>query len=163
MDGQARTTGGLTQTITLNGKEYTLCVRLVGQERRMEDYVLSLRDDPIDIASKACAKVPSEMHEAIWSAAIKQASRNRVVSSEEMEDFRRSIQGTAYMLWDCIQEHHKEEVKTPEDALALMENEAERVATEGGQEAVEAWLAGLQLKIQVASGEEDLGNSSGPS
>lgn len=153
MEGHAQARGSLPQTFAFAGKKYTLSAPFrVGTYEQMERYIISLRADPLAIATEACRKAPRDMHATIWEAALRRAEQARVVTQDEVLAFETSMLGFAWKAWYCLQDHHKDEFPTPADALRLLEQVAEANMIEE-----------LQAKVSLVSGEHDVGNSSGPS
>jgi len=150
MKGHARTAGLRTQRITIGGKEYTLTAPpVVGLYAKLEDYILSRREDPLSLAAMACQKTPAEQHAAIWEAAMKVASQARAVPASEMIAFESTLHGVAFKLWSCLQTHHADKFGSVADVLGLIEA------------AGEDRLAEITAKVHVATGEADAGNLSG--
>jgi hypothetical protein len=148
MSKQHKTAGVSYETLTVDGKTYKLRPLKVGVYGEMESYVLSLRADPLRAAGEAVAKLPAQYHAAIWEAAMKVVMAHRVVTNEEMAAFERSLKGIAWMLWKCL-EQDQPEIGTPEKAFEI-------VMAAGAERAEE-----IQRKLHVASGQADLGKSSG--
>jgi len=149
-DGHARTAGRLAEEITVGGRTYRLRPIITGLYAELEAYVAAQRGNPLALATEACKMAPPEQHDAIWQAAMSQASKARVVTAAEIAEFERSIRGLAWKLWACLQAEHAAEFPRPDDALRLIE------------EAGEQRMAEVASKVHVASGEADLGNSDGP-
>jgi hypothetical protein len=146
-DGHARTAGKLYREITAGGKQYKLAPLKQGVYADLEAFVASSRSNPMALAVEACKAAPTEQHETIWRAAMREASRARVVTAEEIQEFEASIRGLGWKLWACLQKFHAEEFKTPDDALRLVE-----------QASAENRLEEIATEVHTASGEEDLGN-----
>jgi hypothetical protein len=144
-----RTTGKSFETIEIDGKPYTLRPLTVGVYGEMEAFVMSLRGDPLAAAGQAVKNLPAEQHSAVWDAAMRAVMANRCVSTAEMASFENSVRGYAWKLWKCVEKDHPE-IDTIDKALELLE----RI---GPQRAAE-----VDAKLRVASGEADLGKSSGP-
>jgi hypothetical protein len=147
-DGHARTSGALYRKVKIQGKEYTLRPFSVSVLPEMEAYIISKREDPIPWAARACLVAPPDQHETIWRCAMEKSIRARAVTEQEMDEFRRTTMGGAWVFWVCARKDHPELAK-PEDALVVL------------QSASEEELAVLNAETYVASGEADLGNSSG--
>lgn len=143
-----RTAGASFSTVEIAGKTYTLRPMKTGQYAAMEAYVISQREDPLVIAAKACATAPEALHATIWDAAIRAARSARTATAAEVAAFENSVRGLAWKILQCVKQDHPE-IKTVDDAIILIE------------QAGESRLAELQAKIHVASGEDDLKNSSG--
>jgi hypothetical protein len=146
----SRVAGTQAHTMEIDGKTYTLRPHLVGVVAEMEDYVRSLRGDPLAIATEACKHSPVSQHDAIWRAAIERSQQQQLVSAMDMATFENSLHGLAFKLWVCLRDSHGEEIKSPRDALNLLEKAGEEK------------LAEINAKVHQASGEGDLKNSSGP-
>ena len=146
-DGHARTAGKLVREITVGGKTYKLSPIVQGMYAELEAYVAKSRENPMVVAIEACKTAPAEMHKAIWEAAMREASRARVVTAEEIQEFESSIRGVAWKLWACLRKEHAAEFPTPDDALWMVE-----------QAQAEKRLEELIMTVRTASGEEDLGN-----
>lgn len=147
-NGHARTTGAITRTATLGGKKYTLSAFSLGVLPEMEAYIISKREDPIPWATRACMVAPSEQHKVIWEVAMEKSIRARSVTEQEMDEFRRTSIGNAWLFWVACRKNHPE-VDSVEKALEII-----GTATEEEQEL-------MNSEVLVASGEADLGNSTG--
>jgi len=163
LDGHARTAGRIIQTLTVEGKEYTLRAPSIGRLiADMEGYIASLRQNPFVTAAKACAELPeiiptelrAAMEERIWKSAESASVRSGAVSAVEMNEFTDSPRGLAYQLMTCLEADHGEEIATVDDALSLMERFIEDAGEEG--------IIELKAKVMAATGEGDAKNSSGP-
>jgi hypothetical protein len=144
-----RTAGKSFETIEIGGKRYTLRPLTVGVYSEMEAFVASRRVDPLEAAGKAVLKLPAAMHAGVWDAAMRAVMANRNVTTQEMSDFENSMRGYAWKLWQCVKQDHPE-IDSIEKAIELLEQA-------GPTRAVE-----IDAKLRVASGEADLGKSSGP-
>lgn len=152
MDGLARTGGTLPQTFEVNGKQYTLrppaAVDLLGGA---EARIVAGREDPIAIAARACQHAPPAQHEAIWQAAMRLAAKAQQVSQEDVEAYLTTLDGVAFATWLSLKEDHPGEFPSAEQVKAFL------LSLEPAK------LEEIAAKIQVASGMQALGNSSGPS
>jgi len=147
-NGHARTTGAIVRKATIGGKQYTLSAFSLGVLPEMEAYIISKREDPIIWATRACMVAPADQHEVIWRVAMEKSIRARSVTEQEMDEFRRTSIGNAWMFWVCARKNHPE-LATVEDALNV-------IGTASEEE-----LEILNAEAFVASGEADLGNSTG--
>jgi hypothetical protein len=147
-DGHARTTGALYQIATLGGKQFKLRPFSLKVLPEMEAFIISKREDPIVWATRACMVAPESQHEVIWRVAMEKSIRARAVTDQEMEEFRRTTIGGAWVFWVCARQDHPE-IKSVEDALGIIESASDEE------------LEILNAKAYVVSGEADLGNSTG--
>jgi hypothetical protein len=144
-----RSSGKSFETLMIDGKQYTLRPLKVGVYGEMEAFVASLRVDPLEAASAAVQKLPSAHHAAIWDAAMRAVMTGRNVTTQEMANFENSLAGYAWKLWQCLKQDHPE-IDSIAKATELLEKA-------GPERAVE-----IDAKLRVATGEADLGQSSGP-
>jgi len=164
LDGHARTTGRLIQTLEVGGVKYTLRAPPIGRLiADMEAYIVSLRKNPFVMAAEAVADLRRTLsaeqltvvEERIWKAAEVASVRSGAASAEEMDAFTQSLRGIAYQLYTCLEQDHGKVIRSVDDALSLIEEFVE----EHGQTGLQV----LQAKIHAATGEADAKNSSGPS
>lgn len=144
-----RTSGQSYELIEIEGKQYKLRPLKVGVYGEMEAFVLAQRGDPLAAAGQAVQHLPAAMHAAVWDAAMRAVMANRNVTTQEMSDFENSIRGYAWKLWKCLEQDHPE-VDSLDKALALLEKIGPARAAE------------VDAKLRVATGEADMGKSSGP-
>lgn len=144
-----RTSGQSFETIEIDGKKYTLRPLKVGVYGEMEAFVMAQRGDPLAAAGKAVERLPSSQHAAVWDAAMRAVMANRNVTTQEMSDFENSIRGYAWKLWKCLEQDHPE-IDSIEKALELLEQIGPARAAE------------VDAKLRLATGEADMGKSSGP-
>lgn len=166
--GHARTAGRLVQKLELCGREYTLRSPGIGRLfADLEAHIISQRADPLDAVAKAIAagRIPEAQQDRAWRAAMEQATRGNAVTPAELAQFEQSPRGLAYKLWTCLQAEHAQEFPSPDDVLALVERAVEEAAEKhpGNPAAASAELARLAGNVEVATGEADAKNSSGPS
>ncbi len=146
-DGHARTAGKLYREITVGGQTYKLAPIQQGMYADLEAYVAASKSNPMALAVEACKTAPADQHDTIWRAAMREASRARVVTAEEIGEFEASIRGLAWKVWACLRKFHAEEFKSPDDVLPLVERAQ-----------ADKQLEQLATEVHTASGEEDLGN-----
>lgn len=148
MSGQHRAAGLQTSTITISGRTYTLRPLTVGAYAQFEDWVVSQKGDPIAALAKVIDQIPAAHRDQAWEAAITAAQKARIVTTAEMAAAENSLHGIAWKLWKCLEQDHPE-VNSVDAALQLL-------IAAGQQRADE-----IKAALRVASGEEDLKNSSG--
>lgn len=143
-----RIAGKSFRTISIGGKQYTLRPAVLGVYAEMEAYVVSLRQDPLEIATRACQRAPANQHAAIWDAAMRAERSARIATAEEMASFENSVPGIAWKLWKSLEQDHPE-IDGVAAALALLE------------QAGEDRLSEIVATLHVATGEGDIKNCSG--
>ena len=145
---QHRTAGVDYVELDIDGGKYKLRPLTLGLYAEMESYIVAQRGDPLAEAARACDRVPEKYHMAIWDAAMRQAVQGRTVTAEEAATFENSIRGLAWKLWKCLERDHPE-IDSVDAALKLL--------TRLGPQRIEE----VDRKVKLASGEADLGKSSG--
>ncbi len=146
---------GTPATVIIGGKEYRLTQwdpELIGA---IEDYVVSLRPSAIVKAKEACLTLDSdnkplfspEEQQFMISEAIRLAPMaNHKASSEEVNLFIQSYDGSCYLFWAMARTHHPEidSHKTARATLSLLSKQE---------------MDSLDQEMIRASGMEALGNS----
>lgn len=148
MSKHHRTAGTEFTVVEIKGKRFTMRPLTVGQYAELESHIVSLRGDALAIASEAVKKLPESHHEAIWKAAMREAVASRTVTMKEANDYQNSLDGLAWMVWQCVKQDHPEI-----DSLTAAR---ELVMSAGPEE-----FKRIALATEVASGEADLKKSSG--
>ena len=148
MSKHHRTAGADYHEIPIGDKTYRMRPITIGDYAAMEAYIASQRPDPLAVASEAIKSLPSAQHDAIWKAAMERAVANRIVTSAEAKAFEDSVDGLAWKMWHCLKKEHPE-IDSIEAARNLL------------IEAGEAHFELLARATEVASGEAELGKSSG--
>ena len=115
----------------------------------MEAYVVSRRPDPLAIASDAVKRLPPQNHDAIWKAAMSAAITARTVAPAEMSDFENSVDGLCWKVWQSLKQDHP--------AIDSVDAAKELILRAGEAGEFEK----LSRTVEIASGEADLGKSSG--
>lgn len=149
MSKQHRTAGVDYREIAIGEKTYKMRPLTVGAYAELEAYIVSKRPDPLALASQAAAKAPASQHDAIWRAAMDRAMALRTVTPEEAQAFEDSMDGLAWKFWQCIRQDHPEV-----DSIQA----AKELIISAGDER----LREIAVATELASGEADLGNSTGP-
>lgn len=147
----SRMAGTDFQTLTLGGKQYKLSPLKVGSYAELQAYYLSLRDDPLVLASRACndPRIPPTQHATIWESAIKVASTMRIIPPGELADFEQSVHGRAFQFFCSIRANHPE-IKSADEILPIFES-----ITEGEMQE-------LLIKLELVNNGPAIKNSSGP-
>lgn len=148
MSRHHRTAGVSHKTVEINGVKYKLRPITVGAYAEMEAFIVSRRPDPLDIASAAVARLPKSQHDAIWRVAMDRAITARTVTQEDAEAFENSVDGLSWKLWQCLKDNHPE-INSLDAARDLL--------IAAGEDNFQK----LAMSVQVASGEADLGKSTG--
>lgn len=148
-DGHARTTGALYRDVRVGGKTYRCRPFNFGVYPEMEAFIVSERQDPLIAATLACQSAPPSLHETIWKVAMERACKARTATSQEIQDFETSLLGIAFKFWVCVRQDHPE-IKDPR-----------QIITDIFANLTDADMRLLETEVFVASGEADLGNSTG--
>jgi|GEM_PF-2063100 len=184
MDGAHRAFASPTK-IGLAGKDYTVRPRIAEHYAEFEDHLLSLRENPLVAAKEMLALVGDDpvVVKQILEVAMAQRCHAKSITRQELSDWMDSLRGMAYVAW--VQLRHNDpdydsenplgscKTITPETLLADIMTEFEGVlksvmknTTLTGQEAADAAESLLVDRIQAdlgrPSGEDGLGNSTGP-
>jgi hypothetical protein len=152
MSDHARVAGKTFQTIDIGGKTYTLKPYVVGLWAEMSAFVRSLKGDPIKEVCDRLDLIPADQQQR-WMKVAVDAAANQSPTEVELATFEKSLLGTAFKLWSTLKADHLDEFPT---AQAVMDKLISLTESEG-----EKKLAEIMLKLEVASGETDLKNSSG--
>jgi len=185
MDGANRAFAAPT-TFTFAGKTMSVRPRIAEHYAEMEDHLLSLRANPL-VAAKELLTMSSdnnpEFTKQVLEVAMAERCRVKSVTRKELSEWMDSMNGLAYCTW--IQIRHNDpnydpenpltscKELTPQSILAELLNEFERVLdnilknTElTGEEAAAAaeslLVDTMQSQLGRPSGEDGLGNSTGP-
>jgi hypothetical protein len=160
-DGHARTTGALYRVVTLGGNKYKLRPFSLGVLPEMEAFIISKREDPIVWATRACLLAPESQHKVIWEVAMEKSIRARAVTDSEINEFRGTSIGNAWVFWVCARQDNPGVFPDKATCPGIYEDECVRKALEIMSCATDQELAILQAEAQVASGEADAKNSTG--
>ncbi len=148
---------GTPATVTIGGKEYRLTQwtpELIGE---VEEYVVSLRPNPI-VKTKEAAGVkdadgkplftPEEQQFMITEAIKQTAMMNHGASEEEVSLFTQSYAGACFLFW-AMARTHQPEIDNHETARKTLDKLSEQE------------MELLEVEMMRASGMESLGNSPG--
>jgi hypothetical protein len=170
MDGASRAFP-VPAEVTLCDKTYKLSPRYAQHLAELEDYVLTLKPDPVEVLKQVAASTKDPVAlDAILRVGYEQACKLRSVSNVEMYEFMHTRRGLAYMTFLAMREDGPEDL-TPERVGEMIMEEMESMATGlmgEGLSASDAALAAkqqltnlLHSKLNRASGEDFRGNSTG--
>ena len=147
----SRVSGRVTAKVEIGGKSYRLTEpQKVGTIGRMEEFILSKRQPPIEFAIDACRMAPASMHTAIWAGAAIAASRIKLASPEEWDTFNGSLWRSAFMFFETLHPRHKKtDVPDVETAFEILTSES-------------VDMAKLIARVRHAAQDDELKNSAGP-
>ena len=146
MDGISHLAGERVTKLKLGDREYTLTTQTLAEYSEREQYILSLKPDPLALLSRIPGDIPAELRSQLQERAWREASLPRVVSMEDEAAFDGSLRGMGWRLWRALRKHHPE-IDSVDKAVDLIE--------EAGAEAVDA----ARRAIDRAEEKDLLGNS----
>ncbi len=146
---------GTPATVTIGGKEYRLTQwtpELIGE---VEEYVVSLRPNPIVKTKEAAGVIdadgkplftPKEQQFMISEAIKQTAMMNHSASQEEVSCFMQSYNGSCFLFW-AVARTHQPEINSPTTARKTLDLLSKQE------------MDLLEVDMVRASGMEALGNS----
>jgi len=184
MDGANRAFAAPT-TITLGGVEYTVRPRIAAFYGEMEDHLLSKRENPMQVARESVLEFRDDpdLVRQILEIAMESRCRAKSVTRRELSEWMDSMDGTAFTAW--LQIRHNDpnynesnpagscttitpafiKAKMLEDfeaALEQLQAEESISRDEAAARAESLVIDRVQAEIGRPSGEDGLGNSTGP-
>jgi len=153
-DGAKNITGS-PATVTIGGKEYRLTPWTPEVIGEVEEYVVSLRPNPIVKTKEAAGAkgadgkplfTPDEQQYMIAEAIKQTAMMNHSASQEEVSRFMQSYDGNCFLLWKMACTHQPE--------INSLATARKAIDTLSKQE-----MDLLEVDMMRASGMEELGNS----
>lgn len=149
---------GVGPRVTINGKDYQVRGKTNRFYAELEAELLKMRGDPFEMIVEAGRRARIDKDEALLNNVadvIAAKFRNwRVMTYRDYLEFANSPTGEALTVLHCLKQD------SPELTLADVKDYLARVKLEGTDEQGEEMKA-LFDAIQVASGEDLLGNSNG--
>lgn len=147
MDGSGRALGA-GFPIELGGTKYMLSPLTVKELGSCEQYLLSQRKTPLQIARENMAGLSDEDKEILLRAAIKETRSSSKIPAEEVKRWIDTLEGSKYTIWMMIRKNH------PEMTMERVSELIDKMLDEYGEQAIAELLA----KRDQASGIDDLGN-----
>jgi len=159
--------------LTLGGRRFRADPRIARHYGEMEQHILSLRPNPIAVAkdSMALFEGDPDIQTELLRLAMAEASRAKAVTRGELAEWMNSIDGTVFVTWLSIRDGAPDVTREQVQAWMLEEIEsvAVKLAEQAGltEDAAADQAAGQVLdrvhdRINAISGEDDLGNLTGP-
>jgi len=128
-------------------REYTLKPYVVGIWAEMSAFVRSLKGDPIKEVCDRLDSIPPDQQQR-WMTVAVNAAANLTPTEDELIAFEKTLLGQAFKLWSCLKSDHSDEFPTPhvvrDKLIGLLEAQGEKK------------IAEVMLKMEIASGEQDL-------
>lgn len=121
------------ELITVAGKEYRLGVMDRTDWALVKERILSLRADPVSVVERLAANVSDALKEKLYTKAYDDATRAKLVSAKDFDEFVYGIEGQQFVFWLRLK-------KCQPDAS---ETEASRVQAQWAKES----FAGLTEKL----------------
>jgi len=184
MDGASRAFAAPT-TVTLGGVEYTVRPRVAAYYGEMEAHLLSKRENPMQVAKESIVgETDPAVITQIIEVAMAERCRAKSVTRRELAEWMDSMDGTAFVSW--LQIRHNDPTYnesnpggsattiTPafikekmlddfEQALNAIIATIEGISIEDAMVAAESQIIDrVQSQLGLGSGEDGLGNSTGP-
>lgn len=157
MEGHSRTAGLTSNEFNGGGKSFALKKLTVGDYAKLEEFTLSLRGNPLASAVEALRLLPdasSEERREVWATAREALLMPKVASKRETNEVANTLVGIGFFLWAATLAN---EPKPFSDSVERGPIEAKKFI----EALTEAEQIELKTKIQIATGEIELGNSSG--
>ncbi len=161
MDGISRT-AGVGPTIQLGGRSLTTNAKILRHYAEMEAEIIRKRGNPFDLirdAKEALRDCPEIMGQFVTQA-FDAAVRWKTVSQQEVHDFLGTMSGTVFAIWLSVRDNDPATITLEWVKQAFMD-QMEAVAREQGALAAQKWQAAIEAAIDQASGDDELGNSTG--
>jgi hypothetical protein len=166
MDGASRMFAAPIEE-TIGGRKLRINPQVAEMRGEVEQHILSLRPNPLQVARdnvELFAGSPALQSE-LMRLAMQEACRIKSVARFELAEWLATVEGTVYILWlqskDCNQPS-----PTLDEIGELYDAEVQLAidAAEGGnaKEVAGDVLERIQEKMNKPSGEDELGNSTGP-
>ena len=171
MDGASRMFAAPVE-ITLGGRKLQVNPRVAHLRAKVEQHILESRPNPLQVARenmKAFSGDPA-MQAELMRLGMEMACKAKSVNQGDFAEWINTVEGTIYVLWlqtrDCnappptleeVREAYDEEVES-----VVREITADSPSDQDVSQAAGTVLERIHDKINRASGEDELGNSTGP-
>jgi hypothetical protein len=160
--------------MTIGGKQYQARALRGKDYAQIEQHMLGLRPNPIKIVKDnwaALAEQP-DLQQQMLQVAMAEACRVKSVSFKDAQEWMDSLEGTVYVTWLQVKQENGsvtlEEIRDgvykdiEERMQSLVSSDLFR-EEEAEPQAQQQILQEMQEQLNRASGEDELGNSTGPS
>jgi len=173
MDGASRAFAS-PWPYTLKGVEYRLRGRIARFYGEMEAEILSRRPNPLQVYRDNVGLFADneDFQKDLYESAKREAFRVKSVTRIELFEWMQGLDGAIFCLWLSLRDNDPK-LLTLEYVRTAVYDEADAAAHElldGGMDPVEAatkavtdTAEAIQKRISQAGGEDELGNSTGPS
>ena len=170
MDGASRMFAAPTE-LTLGGRTLQVDPRVAHLRGQIEQHILESKPNPLEVARNNVELFSGspDMQAELLKLGMQEACRAKSVTRMEFVEWINTVEGTIYVLWlqtracnsppptlDEIKGLYDDDLETVIQQLGAASTE-EDVA-----DAAESVLQKIQDKMNRASGEDELGNSTGP-
>lgn len=132
------------EEITVAGKPYRLGVMDRTDWALVKERILSLRADPVDVVTRLAANATPEVAEKLYVKAYDDATRAKIVSGRDFDEFVYSIEGQQFVFWLRMKKCHP----------VTSETEASRVQAQWAKEAFAGLTEKLMQKFPKMTREE---------
>jgi len=156
-------TVGAGSTIELGGERLQVSPRILRHYAEIEAEIIERRGDPFDSIRKnkdIFADSP-ELLDRFVEKAFDQAKTIREVSLHDIGIYiSETWHGQLFAIWLAVRDNNRE-VWTLDKFVQVFSDEYEERIRVGGEEEARRWMGGIEGTIDKASGEDELGNSTG--
>jgi hypothetical protein len=149
-----------TVPVTIGGVTYQRRQLTARDWQAIEQRILSKRADPVTVALRLAKGAPLEAAREIISRAYDDARRAAIVTVNEIEDWRQSLEGMAFQFylqlnpWEAIHGANTGSQGQGKPPLVADENRAFQLLEQFSQEYVSRYVALLQEKYPEATEEQ---------
>lgn len=92
--------------IEIDGKPYTVAPIPVTDMARIERRILAKRGDPVDVAKRLAEGLSPEERRELFNRAYDDATKGHMVSTEELDAYRASLEGMRFIFWLGLRKCH---------------------------------------------------------
>lgn len=107
MDG-LNSMAGMVAPIEIGGKGYRVRAWTIGDQGEVEAYIVSQRKDVMAELPKYLASIQEKFWPSAWEAAFRRMDNDRMATREEVNDFLHTMEGDAFVFWQCARDFHSE-------------------------------------------------------
>lgn len=155
---------GVGPTIELGGETLTITPRLVRHFGEMEAEIKKERGNPFDAireASEALKDTDPALLKEIVSNAFMEARNWKYVSMDDIFEWMSNTwRGQRFVIWLTVRDNDREKWTFDHFSQVFSDEFEERYHRDGAL-AAQKWVSQIEAAISQASGEDELGNSTG--
>ncbi len=159
MDGLSRAVG-IGPTITLCGRTFNVRGKILQAHAEIEAEIIKGRLAYLKELKKMFADDKEAMKEIIRESVQSIREASRVTLEDQTSWLSETFRGYSFLVYQCIR--HNADDLTLDKVTKLICQDQEESMRAGGTEASKAKREEIEAAIDQASGEDELGNSTGP-